>query len=144
MKVALVIEKFSPAGGAERQCVNFARGLVARGHEIHVFARQIQQGTGYVAHPVPADGMFRHQSFDAQSRKLLEKESFDIIHSFTRTSYQDILRLGGGTHREYLIQTDPAYSVFGRLWRKIRWSWSSRRPASPRRRRRRSSPCPTG
>lgn len=120
MKVALVIEKFSPAGGAERQCVNLARGLVARGHEVHVFARTIAEGKGYVAHPVAVDGMFRHMSFDVQSRKLLEKESFDIIHSFTRTSYQDILRLGGGTHREYLIRTDPAYSFLGRLWRKIR------------------------
>lgn len=120
MKVALVIEKFSPAGGAERQCVSLARGLMTRGHEVHVFARQIAEGVGYVAHKVPVDGMFRHMSFDVQSRKLLEKESFDIIHSFTRTSYQDILRLGGGTHREYLIRTDPAYSVFGRLWRKIR------------------------
>jgi UDP-glucose:(heptosyl)LPS alpha-1,3-glucosyltransferase len=120
VKVALVIEKFSPAGGAERQCVNFARFLVAQGHEVHVFARHIQPGNGYTAHPVPADGIFRHQTFDMQSRKLLEKETFDIIQSYTRTSYQDILRLGGGTHREYLNQTDAVYSPLGRLWRKIR------------------------
>jgi UDP-glucose:(heptosyl)LPS alpha-1,3-glucosyltransferase len=120
VKIALVIEKFSPAGGAERQCVNFARFLVARGHEIHVFARNIQPGTGYTAHKVAADGLFRHQTFDMQSRKLLEKESFDIVQSYTRTSFQDVLRLGGGTHREYLIQTDSAYSPLGRLWRKIR------------------------
>ena len=120
MKVALVIEKFSPAGGAERQCVNLARSLLTRGHEVHVFARTIAEGVGYVAHKVPVDGMFRHMSFDIQSRKMLEKESFDIIHSYTRTAYQDILRLGGGTHKEYLIRTDPAYSIFGRLWRRLR------------------------
>jgi UDP-glucose:(heptosyl)LPS alpha-1,3-glucosyltransferase len=108
MKVALVIEKFTPAGGAERQCVNFARFLVSRHHEVHVFARTIAEGKGYLAHPVPAEGLFRHQSFDAQSRKLLQKEPFDVIHSYCRTSFQDILRLGGGTHREYLIRTDPA------------------------------------
>jgi UDP-glucose:(heptosyl)LPS alpha-1,3-glucosyltransferase len=120
MKVALVIEKFSPAGGAERQCVNFARFLVSRNHEVHVFARTIAEGKGYVAHPVPPEGLFRHQVFDQQSRRLLEKETFDVIHSYCRTSYQDLLRLGGGTHREYLIRTDPVYSVFGRLWRKMR------------------------
>ena len=120
MKVALVIEKFSLAGGAERQCVNFARHLVARGHEVHVFARIIGDGKGYVSHPVPPAGLFRHQTFDVQSRKLLEKETFDVIHSYSRTSYQDILRLGGGTHREYLLRTDPAYSFFGQVWRKIR------------------------
>jgi UDP-glucose:(heptosyl)LPS alpha-1,3-glucosyltransferase len=120
VKVALVIEKFSPGGGAERQCVNFARFLVSHQHDVHVFARQIQPGTGYTAHPVPADGIFRHQTFDMQSRKLLEKETFDVIHSYTRTAYQDLLRLGGGTHLEYLKQTDAAYSPLGRLWRKIR------------------------
>ena len=120
MKVALVIEKFSPAGGAERQCVNFARGLHARGHEVHIYARTIASTPGVFPHFVPGDGVFRHQTFDQQSRALLKKETYDIIHSFTRTSYQDVLRLGGGTHREYLIQTDPAYSVLGRLWRKIR------------------------
>jgi UDP-glucose:(heptosyl)LPS alpha-1,3-glucosyltransferase len=120
VKVALVIEKFSPAGGAERQCVNLARSLVSRGHEVHVFARVIAEGTGYTAHKVPVDGMFRHTAFDMRSRKLLEKESFDIIHSYTRTSYQDILRLGGGTHKEYLIRTDPAYSFLGRIWRHLR------------------------
>jgi len=120
MRVGLVIEKFSPAGGAERQCVNFARFLVAQGHDVHVFARQIQPGAGYTAHAVPVKGMFRHQTFDVQSRKMLEKETFDVIQSYTRTSYQDILRLGGGTHREYLNQTDATYSPLGRLWRKLR------------------------
>ena len=47
-------------------------------------------------------------------------EKFDIIHSFTHTDYQDILRLGGGTHKEYLFRTDPAYCFFGRMFRRIR------------------------
>ncbi|MBI3855736.1 MAG: glycosyltransferase family 4 protein [Planctomycetes bacterium] len=120
MKVALVIEKFTPAGGAERQCAYLARGLLARGHEVHVFGRHITDLPGLQRHLVPGEGIFRHQAFDIQSRKLLQAGTFDIIHSFTRTSYQDILRLGGGTHREYLDRTDPAYSALGRLWRKIR------------------------
>jgi UDP-glucose:(heptosyl)LPS alpha-1,3-glucosyltransferase len=120
VKVALVIEKFSPAGGAERQCAHLARGLIARGHEVHVFARQIADMAGVAGHPVAAEGFFPHTAFAARSRKLLEKERFDIVHSFTRTSCQDILRLGGGTHLEYLRQTDPVYSALGRLWRRIR------------------------
>jgi UDP-glucose:(heptosyl)LPS alpha-1,3-glucosyltransferase len=120
VKIALVIEKFSPAGGAEKQCAHLARGLIARGHEIHVFARQIAHMAGVAPHPVEAGRLGRHTSFAARSRRLLEQERFDIIHSFTRTSYQDILRLGGGTHVEYLRRTDPVYSTFGRLWRRIR------------------------
>ena len=37
---------------------------------------------------------------------MLQKESFHVIQSFTRTSLQDVLRLGGGIHREYLARTD--------------------------------------
>jgi len=120
MKVALLIRKFSPAGGAERACALLARGLVARGHEVHVFAQSIAKIDGVVPHRVEPDGVFRHQSFADRTRRLLEKESFDVIHSFTRTSFQDILRLGGGIHREYLARTDAAYSLPGRLWRRVR------------------------
>jgi UDP-glucose:(heptosyl)LPS alpha-1,3-glucosyltransferase len=120
VKIALVIQRFSPAGGAERACANLARGLIERGHEVHVFAAYIKPIPGIVPHVVPSDGVFDHQSFANQARKLLEKESFQIIHSFTRTAYQDILRLGGGIHKEYLAQTDRAYSTLGRWWRKIR------------------------
>ena len=120
MKIALVIQRFSPVGGAERACANLARGLVDRGHEVHVFAQYIKPIPGITPRVVPSDGMFDHQSFANQSRKMLEKESFQIIHSFTRTAYQDILRLGGGIHKEYLAQTERAYSTLGRWWRKIR------------------------
>jgi len=120
MKVALVIEKFSPAGGAERACGNLARGLLARGHEVHVFAREIAALQGIHEHRVRGEGMFRHQSFAYQSRAAVEKESFNIVQSFTRTYKQDVLRLGGGIHKEYLARTDVAYSAFGRWWRKVR------------------------
>jgi UDP-glucose:(heptosyl)LPS alpha-1,3-glucosyltransferase len=120
MKVALVIEKFSPAGGVERQCAYLARGLVARGHEVHVFARQIAPTPGVTPHEVGPRGITGALTFPDEVRPLLQRESFDLIHSFMRTDYQDILRLGGGTHREYLIRTDPVYNPLARLWRKIR------------------------
>jgi len=120
MKVALIIEKFSPAGGAERQCAYLAKGLAARGHEVHVYARQIAATPEIKPHRVPPEGIFMNQTFAAQVRKMLRDDFYDVVHSFTRTDFQDILRLGGGTHREYLIRTDPAYSALGRLWRGLR------------------------
>jgi len=120
VKVALVIEKFTPAGGAERACANLARGLLQAGHEVHVFAREIAAMQGIVEHRVQAEGLFRHQSFAYRSRELLAKGSFTIIQSFTRTSRQDVLRLGGGIHKEYLARTDVLYSALGRLWRRVR------------------------
>ncbi|HZE96596.1 MAG TPA: glycosyltransferase family 4 protein [Planctomycetota bacterium] len=120
MKVALVIEKFSPAGGVERQAAYMAKGLVARGHDVHVFARQIAATPGVTGHKVPPEGIFMSQSFGPQTEQMLKADTFDVIHSFSRTPYQDLLRLGGGTHKEYLHATDPAYSGLGRLFRRMR------------------------
>ncbi len=120
MRIALVIERFSPAGGAERACANLARGLSGRGHEVHVFAREIEPMPGVVPHPVAAGGLFRRRAFAGESRRLIGRERFDVVHSFTRTPRQDVLRLGGGIHREYLAQTDSEYSALGRLWRRAR------------------------
>lgn len=120
MRIALLIRNFSPAGGAERACALLARALLARGHEVHVFAHRIEPLPGVVPHRVPPEGVFRQTCFADRVRKLLEKERFDVVHSFTRTACQDVLRLGGGVHREYLARTDPAYSPLGRLWRRLR------------------------
>jgi UDP-glucose:(heptosyl)LPS alpha-1,3-glucosyltransferase len=120
VKIALVIEKFSPAGGAERACANLARGLISHGHEVHVFARKVDDFPGIHAHVVAGNGRFPHAAFADASRRMLSGATYDIIHSFTRTACQDILRLGGGTHIEYLNQTDAVYSPLGRLWRRIR------------------------
>ena len=120
MKVALVIQKFSPGGGVERACASLAKGLLARGHDVHVFAEKIAPLPGIREHLVAPEGVFQHQSFSNHIRKALHNESFDVVQSFSRTSTQDILRLGGGIHQEYLAQTDRAYSALGRWWRRLR------------------------
>jgi len=120
VRVALVIERFGPGGGAERACAALADGLSRRGHEVHVFAREIDPAPGITPRRVDAGGFSRRRAFAEESRRLLKADRFDIIHSFTRTPYQDVLRLGGGIHREYLAQTDPEYPALRRLWRRIR------------------------
>jgi UDP-glucose:(heptosyl)LPS alpha-1,3-glucosyltransferase len=120
MRIALVIQRFSPGGGVERACASLARGLLARGHEVHVFAERIAALPGIREHLLPPEGIFRHQSFADHARKALEKERFDVVQSFSRTACQDVLRLGGGIHKEYLARTDRAYSALGRWWRRMR------------------------
>jgi len=59
----------------------------------------------------------RVRSFARNSAKFLREDSFDIIHGFSRTYYQDIYRIGGGCHAEYLRQTYPwARSLPGRVF----------------------------
>lgn len=126
MKVALVIYTYSEQrGGAERACTYLAHGLLARGHEVHIFAHRFQRGIAppqAVKHEVPTNETFsswKHSTFAENSKRLLEQDRFDIIHSFTRTYHQDILRLGGGTHREYLNQMRTERGWLGRWWTRI-------------------------
>lgn len=109
MKVALVIFRYAPeGGGAERAAANLARGLHRDGHEVHVFANTFGDTQEVIPHPVSIANWRpggRHLSFATNVQNLLLRERFDVIHSFTRTILQDILRIGGGSHREYLRQT---------------------------------------
>lgn len=114
MKIAFVRKSYTPYGGAERYLAQLIEQLCDRGHEVHVFAhtwgqneREGRAEGGPVFHRVPmikSPSFLEALSFALFSKKLLEEETFDIIHSFERTLYQDIYRAGDGCHREWLIQ----------------------------------------
>lgn len=117
MKIALVRKAYMPYGGAERYVSQLIERLCRQGHDVHVFAHHwdvqqgkgsgIEKGRGPVFHKVamvPSPSFLEALSFALVSKRLLQKESFDVIHSFERTLYQDIYRAGDGCHREWLIQ----------------------------------------
>ncbi len=116
MKIALVRKTYSPYGGAERYLAQLIDRLSQQGHEIHVFAHHWETNDqdhlrgrekSLVFHRVsliPSPSFLEALSFAYFSRRLLEEGTFDIIHSFERTLYQDIYRAGDGCHREWLIQ----------------------------------------
>lgn len=124
MKIALVRKYYTDFGGAERYTAALAEHLLNAGHEVHVFAnewrdRNKQTGIGSVIfHRVPmlkGLSVLEVLSFALNSRRMLEREHFDIIHSFERTLKQDIYRAGDGCHREWLLQRmkiDPPYKYF--------------------------------
>jgi UDP-glucose:(heptosyl)LPS alpha-1,3-glucosyltransferase len=116
MKIAFVRKAYTPYGGAERYLSQLMDRLWLQGHEVHVFAHrweagqpdEIQEEKGRpVFHRVPmisSPSFLEALSFAFSARKLLQEETFDVIHSFERTLYQDIYRAGDGCHREWLIQ----------------------------------------
>jgi UDP-glucose:(heptosyl)LPS alpha-1,3-glucosyltransferase len=108
MKIALVRKVYTPYGGAERYLSQLVGRLCTQGHEVHVFAHRWETNDrGLLFHRVPlipSPSFMEALSFAFFSRRLLQEESFDIIHSFERTLYQDIYRAGDGCHREWLIR----------------------------------------
>lgn len=115
MKIALVRQSYHKYGGAERYVSYLAEGLLKRGHEVHVFAREWDPRTpeGIIFHKVSTlkgPSFLKALSFAYNVRRLLEGERFDIVNSFDRTLYQDIYRAGDGVHEEWrkrLLEITP-------------------------------------
>ena len=123
MRVALVIYQFDEnRGGVEAYVANFSRQLLAHGHEVHVYCAKHGGETpkGLTLHEVPVVKFYsplKVRSFARNSAQMLQKESHDIIHGFSRTYHQDIYRIGGGCHAEYLRRTYPwAATPWGRAF----------------------------
>ena len=115
MKIAMVRQRYTDFGGAERYTAALAGHLLEAGHEVHVFAHEWRgrpdesEGRGVVFHPVPVISglsVLEVISFAVNARRLLKQERFDIIHSFERTTCQDVYRAGDGCHREWLVQRE--------------------------------------
>ncbi|MCX5906577.1 MAG: glycosyltransferase family 4 protein, partial [Deltaproteobacteria bacterium] len=127
MKIAFVRKTYTPYGGAERYLSQLIQRLGREGHEVHIFANRWEvKGKGVrsgeerdpIYHHVPvvpSPSFLEVLSFAFFSKRLLQEERFDIIHSFERTLYQDIYRAGDGCHREWLRQRRKMDSWVKRL-----------------------------
>ena len=124
MKIAFVRKAYTPYGGAERYLTQLMERLALQGYEVHLFAHRWEaprasEAAGGNGGPlfhrvplIPSPSFLEALSFALFSKRLLQREDFDVIHSFERTLYQDVYRAGDGCHREWLIQRrkiDPWY-----------------------------------
>ena len=104
-------------GGVERYVFDLARGLLARGHEVHVWCRRRDGGLpGATFHEVPglASGHTKYTTFARESERLVKPAEYDAVHGLGRAFAQDLLRIGGGCHEEYLRETKGRMP--GPLW----------------------------
>ena len=124
MKIALVVYQFiKEKGGVESYVCNLSKQLLDRGHEVHIFAHRFSQDrdTRLTFHYVPAITFWsplKYWTFAVNAPKIIKKTEikFDLVHGFTQTLFQDIYRLGGGCHWDYMMHTYPLmHSVFGKI-----------------------------
>ena len=111
MRIAFMHRSLA-GGGTEADLRRTAAGLAARGHDVHVFtARPNAPVPGVAVHRVPAvraGRVVRLLSFAAAAPRAVARERFDVVVGFGRTLRQDVLRVGGGTHRSYLAAMEAA------------------------------------
>ena len=109
LRIGVVRQRFVARGGAERYLQGIVQEIVARGHEVHLFANAwIGQNSGdFVFHRVPMfrlSSFARVLSFALWSRKAIRSAPCDIVFSLERTLQQDVYRAGDGVHAEWLAQ----------------------------------------
>jgi UDP-glucose:(heptosyl)LPS alpha-1,3-glucosyltransferase len=127
MRIAFMHRSLS-GGGTEADLCRMATGLTARGHEVHVFcARPGTAPAGVAVHRVPvvrAGRVARLLSFAIAAPRAVARERWDVVVGFGRTLRQDVVRVGGGTHRTYLARMEAAglrRRVRGPYHRAILW-----------------------
>lgn len=99
-------------GGTEADLRRMAGGLVERGHTVHVFcAKPGEAPPGVIVRRVrvPRGGrLVRLLGFAWAAPRAVARESFDLVVGFGRTPSQDVVRVGGGTHRSYLAAMEAS------------------------------------
>ncbi len=109
MRIALIIKDYSlKKGGLERYVVNLSNELLNMGHEVHVIANYWDKPVSpeIIFHKVPIikfSFFFKNISFVRNTRKLLNKDFFDIISGFSRIYPLDAYRIGHKV-RQHLLK----------------------------------------
>lgn len=93
-------------GGAEKYAGTLARWLIAAGHDVHVFASEVEPGelpsgtpvTRIRPRPWPGFGWTRAWLFGRASEQALAQQDFDLIIGLVKTWYQHAYVAVGGAH----------------------------------------------
>lgn len=138
MKFALLIFKYFPFGGMQRDMLRIAGELAGRGHRVEIFTISWQgarpQQAGIVVHELPVRGLFnyrRYQRFIARARQRMALQAaagapFDLVVGFNRMEGLDVYFAADPcfverAHRQrgWLYRQTPRYRWFAGCERAI-------------------------
>ena len=109
LRIAIVLERFLPSTGGQNYFSGLVRELAKKGHDVHVFATEIEETPGpyYTVHLIPA---FRHPrslrliSFVLNSARVIDHYDFDIIHEVMESLTMNVFNPHSGVEKAYLKQ----------------------------------------
>ncbi|MBP1731432.1 MAG: rfaG 2 [Deltaproteobacteria bacterium] len=124
LSIAILLDKFLPSRGGERYFTFLAEELVRRGHDVHVFATQVEESgdTPYHVHVIPVfqfPRSARMLSYVLFSARMVKRYGFDIIHGLGQSLACNVLNPHGGVERAYLKQEFASISSRPYYW--YRW-----------------------
>ncbi len=121
-RLAIVRQKYNPAGGAERFVSRAIGALQEAGQlEVALIARRWEPLDGvktYRVAPFYLGNVWRDAGFALQARALWRRQAFDLVQSHERIPGCSIYRAGDGVHAEWLALRRRTLSWCGRvaLW----------------------------
>lgn len=118
MKIALIRQRYTPFGGAERFVANAVQALRAEGASLTVVTRQWEhggEGQSLICNPSYIGSLWRDWSFARCVCDTLQKHAFDLVQSHERIACCDVYRAGDGVHREWLQQRQRVLGPLGKL-----------------------------
>ena len=107
MKLAIVRQKYTPFGGAERFVERALVALAAKGVDVTMVARQWQGEAASGVHGLRLDPFYlgrtwRDAGFAQAVQRLIAERRFDLLQSHERIPGCDIYRAGDGVHATWL------------------------------------------
>ena len=118
MRLALIRQRYTPFGGAERFIERAISALEERGASITLIARAWSAGgsrKALIVDPPYAGRLWRDASFSRGVRALLAHEPFDLVQSHERIPGCDLYRAGDGVHRQWLDHRLKAAPLLERI-----------------------------
>ena len=103
MKLAIVRQKYTPFGGAERFIERALAALRAKDVDVSIVAREWQGDLkGVRVNPFFLGRTWRDAGFARGVQRLLAQKRFDLVQSHERIPGCDIYRAGDGVHATWL------------------------------------------
>lgn len=106
MKLAIVRQRYTPYGGAERFVERALAALRARGVDVSIIARDWETGAagvpGIRLDPFHIGRTWRDAGFARAVRRLIGQQRFDLVQSHERIPGCDVYRAGDGVHASWL------------------------------------------
>jgi UDP-glucose:(heptosyl)LPS alpha-1,3-glucosyltransferase len=118
MRLAVVRQRYTPHGGAERFVERALASLAARGTEVGIIARRWETGGAArvtVVDPFHIGRLWRDAGFARAARRAWQSGGYDLVQSHERIPGCEIYRAGDGVHRQWIANRGAHSSALSRL-----------------------------
>ncbi|MFA7241770.1 MAG: glycosyltransferase family 4 protein [Sulfuricellaceae bacterium] len=118
LRIALVRQRYTAYGGAERFVERAMQALHGQGAQLTVVTRSWpgnNEHAALICDPFHLGNLWRDWSFARCVCRALQESEFDLVQSHERIACCDVFRAGDGVHREWLTQRRRTLGAVARL-----------------------------